>query len=321
MSKKKRNNKTTDVITRMTSGKVWYRTAKIKEGPDENRMMNVSFSSEEPYLREDFDGKYYEILDHSPESVRMDRFKAVGPLLFQHDPNQLLGSIREANLQDKRLNTRVEFSGTPAADEKFQMAKEGHLRTSSVGYVTHKAVEDGEIDGVRCYRAVDWEPYEGSLVTIPADHTVGVGRAADLDPDKDPDDQLEEFEEDEADKCNTEKNEEEKDMDEKEKQALEAESKKNADEVIVLRNERKLDEGRKKEIIETAKKYGCLDLAMDFLSDDKKSVQEFNNAVLERINKKNQEAVTLGLGENEVKRYSLTRALRAIESKNWKGAE
>lgn len=43
-------------------------------------------------------------------------------------------------------------------------------------------------DSPPVFRVMDWEPYENSLVTVPADPTVGIGRAAD-DPDDDQDTQ------------------------------------------------------------------------------------------------------------------------------------
>lgn len=55
--------------------------------------------------------------------------------------------------------------------------KDGIRRNVSVGYMIHKATlvetrEDQEI-----YRVTDWEPHEVSLVSVPADASVGVGRA------------------------------------------------------------------------------------------------------------------------------------------------
>ena len=48
----------------------------------------------------------------------------------------------------------------------------------SVGYRVHKMVLDRKDEDMETYRATDWEPMEISLVAVPADASVGIGRAA-----------------------------------------------------------------------------------------------------------------------------------------------
>jgi hypothetical protein len=47
---------------------------------------------------------------------------------------------------------------------------------ASVGYIIHDLVLEKQEEDVATYRVTDWEPLEGSLVAVPADPTVGVGR-------------------------------------------------------------------------------------------------------------------------------------------------
>ena len=57
------------------------------------------------------------------------------------------------------------------------------IRTKvSVGYVIHAATLTEKGEDIDTYRVTDWEPYECSLVSVPADATVGVGRSAEDSP-------------------------------------------------------------------------------------------------------------------------------------------
>ncbi|KQP39673.1 hypothetical protein ASF44_08045 [Pseudorhodoferax sp. Leaf274] len=63
----------------------------------------------------------------------------------------------------------------------FADVVDGIRRHVSVGYVIHQAVATEVRDsGVDTYTATDWEPLEVSLVSVPADASVGVGRSAQL---------------------------------------------------------------------------------------------------------------------------------------------
>lgn len=144
---------------------------------EDERTVELSISSEEPYER------YFgiEILDHAPGSVDMSRMKAGAPLLFNHDRNAHLGRIIAARLDNGRLRITAKFSKSKFAEEKWQDVRDGILREASVGYAVEKMTLEKEEDGVSTYRVNAWEPFEGSLVTVPADATVGVGRSADAE--------------------------------------------------------------------------------------------------------------------------------------------
>ena len=71
----------------------------------------------------------------------------------------------------------MRFGKSQRAEEVFQDVRDGIRRNVSVGYMIHRATlvetkEDQEI-----YRVTDWEPHELSLVSVPADASVGIGRA------------------------------------------------------------------------------------------------------------------------------------------------
>lgn len=140
----------------------------------DNRKRKLSFSSEKPVKR--WFG--WEILDHSPQSVRMD-FMASGnaPLLMHHDSRQQIGVVTDAQISDKRGAATVRFGRSATASDALQNVDDGIFRNTSVGYRVHEMRWESTKDDEDTYRIVDWEPYEPSIVGIPADPSVGVGRA------------------------------------------------------------------------------------------------------------------------------------------------
>ncbi len=149
------------------------------EGEGNERKFILSFSSEEPYQR--FWGK--EILDHSPDAVDLTRLGSIGVLLYNHNRDKVLGKVNRVWLEGQRGMAEVEFDRDEASEVVFQKVKSGTLKGVSVGYrinvieeVRSGAVStDGRFTGP-CDVARDWMPYEISIVSVPADATVGVGR-------------------------------------------------------------------------------------------------------------------------------------------------
>jgi HK97 family phage major capsid protein len=133
------------------------------------RTVEVSFSSETPIER--FFGT--EILDHSQGAVDMTRLNAGGAVLVDHNVSDQVGVVEKAWLgSDRKGRAKLRFSKSTRGQEVFQDVVDGIRRLISVGYAIGKTVKEG--DGVR---AVSWTPYEISLVSVPADTSVGVGRA------------------------------------------------------------------------------------------------------------------------------------------------
>jgi HK97 family phage major capsid protein len=138
------------------------------------RTVEIAFSSEAPVSR------YYgtEILAHEKKAVRLGRLNNGGALLVEHDRRDQVGVVVRAWIDDdKRGRAIVRFGKSARAEEIFQDVKDGIRRLVSVGYRIHKEEVTKGNSGVESIRATDWEPYELSLVSIPADDSVGVGRA------------------------------------------------------------------------------------------------------------------------------------------------
>lgn len=144
---------------------------------EDSRTVELSFSSETPYER----WWGVEILDHQKKSIRLDRLKSGGPLLVDHDTSDIVGVIESVRI-DSDLTGRavVRFGKSVRAEEVYLDVKDGIRRNVSVGYVIHRADEvPGSDKAQPTYRITDWEPLEVSLVSVPADASVGVGRSAD----------------------------------------------------------------------------------------------------------------------------------------------
>jgi phage head maturation protease len=162
-----------------------FETSSIRAVEGSERRFILSFSSEEPYKR--WFGM--EILDHGPGAVDLSRLNSVGVLLFNHDTYQVLGKVVRAWIENKRGQAEVEFDTDDEAEIIFQKVKSGTLKTTSVRYTVSEwgEVAAGETsnDGFAgpCEIARKWMPLEVSVVSVPADATVGVGR--DMEDDED----------------------------------------------------------------------------------------------------------------------------------------
>ena len=150
------------------------------EGEGNERKFILSFSSEEPYER--WWGT--EILEHKDNSIDLTRLNTIGCLLFNHNRDKVIGKIKRAWIENERGQAEVEFDTDAESEVIFQKVKSGTLKGVSVGYqvdvwedvLANKTSTDGRFVGPVSI-ATRWTPFEISIVSIPADPTVGVGRS------------------------------------------------------------------------------------------------------------------------------------------------
>lgn len=124
-----------------------------------------------------------EILSHDADSVDLSRLNDIGVLLFNHDRDNVIGRIERAWIENGRGEAEVVFDADEASQRILQKVRSGTLKTTSVGYMVTNwedvaegaKSEDGRFTGP-CSIAKKWMPYEISIVSVPADATVGVGR-------------------------------------------------------------------------------------------------------------------------------------------------
>ncbi len=149
------------------------------EGEGNERKFELSFSSEEPYSR------YFgsEVLDHSDGAVDLTRLNEIGVLLFNHKRDYVIGKVLDSRIDNNRGMATVEFDDDEESERICKKVKNGTLKGVSVGYrvdsweevMANKTSADGKYTGP-AYIARKWQPYEISIVSVPADSTVGVGR-------------------------------------------------------------------------------------------------------------------------------------------------
>jgi HK97 family phage major capsid protein/HK97 family phage prohead protease len=114
------------------------------------------------------------VLSHSDGAADLSRLNAGAPLLFNHNVDDYIGVVERAWVDGGRGYATVRFSTSERAQQIRADAQNGVLPNVSFAY---RIDEMRERSGT--YTATRWSPYEVSLVTVPADPTVGIGRAAD----------------------------------------------------------------------------------------------------------------------------------------------
>tara|TARA_R110001632_G_scaffold232969_1_gene375701 strand:- start:3827 stop:5977 length:2151 start_codon:yes stop_codon:yes gene_type:complete len=249
----------------------------------DRRSVRIAISSEVPVGRSFGD----EILDHSETSIDLE-FARSGrmPLLLDHDPRQQIGVVEDVSLDSasRVLRGTVRFGKNGLAKEVFDDVTDGIRSNISVGYAVNKMDREGKDS----YRVSSWSPMEVSVVSIPADRTVGVGRSADDDlqtrkpatPQKE-------------DATMT-------DVNQIDVEAVKAEAARSAAKDTA-------------EMYRLAANHNKRDLADKAIADGK-SLSEFRGQLLDVIGTKPLDETDIGLSQKEVRNFSLMKAIRAMSN-------
>jgi HK97 family phage major capsid protein len=246
---------------------------------EDTRRVRIAISSEEPVSR----SFGMEVLEHSEEAINLS-FLASGraPLLLDHDPEKQIGVIESVDLDSsaRRLRATVRFGKGALAKEAFDDVMDGIRANISVGYAINK-LERKDKD---TYVAKSWMPMEASLVSIPADVTVGVGRSSEPSPKP-------------VIKTDFKEN---------------PMSDQNFDIAAVEAEARKAAQRNAAQIVELGAKHGRSDLAQKAISEGR-SIEEFRGELLDVIGSTRAlEEKEIGMSKREVKRFSLLRAIHAL---------
>jgi HK97 family phage major capsid protein len=258
----------------------------------ENRTVELAFSSEVPYER--YFG--FEILDHSEKSVRLNRLKDASPLLLNHDTDKQIGVVESVIIGSDRIGrAKVRFGKSVLAEEIFQDVQDGIRQKVSVGYMVHAMQIEGKDAKFPSYRVSDWEPFEVSIVSIPADTTVGVDRTL------------------------TRPTQEETAMN----TVLQTDAQpstpsaplsdaqvKNFQEDVRQKELKRIEDIRK--VGDTFKSFGGEQLAHQMIVEGK-GIEDLRTILLERAGAiKPVETAELGMTQKEVKKYSFVKAIHAL---------
>ena len=311
--KEEKNNKIEkEMITQKSDKEKLFRVFGFnkKEVNQDNRTVGLAFSSEEPYDR----SFGTEILSHNPQDVDFS-FIASGraPLLLNHDLEKQIGVIEKANISDADKVGRavVRFGKSKLADEVFRDVIDGIRSNVSVGYEIMKMdrIKNDDDDEKKPSYRVNWKPLEASIVSVPADTTVGVGRSR-YDNLTDQNNRKEIIE------VITRENTMEK---AKENPKVE-QPQVNVEEQIA--KARKNETARVKELQSLGSTHNCKDLA-DKAVNDGVSLAEFRGIVLNKLGnaKPLEQKDKVGLSNKEARDFSIVKAIKAMTTGNWSGAE
>ena len=258
---------------------IHHRATDMKSGAidEETRRVKIAVSSEEPVERSF--GK--EILDHTEKSVDLSFLKSGrAPLLLDHDPRQQIGVVEDVTLDSSSrvLRATVRFGKNGMAKEVFDDVTDGIRSNISVGYQVNKMQKEG----ADSYRVNSWRVMEVSLVSIPADENVGIGRSKDISPEP-----VTEI------------------IETKETIMSEIDINVVAEEARSSRNKEVAS------IIELGAKHSRSDMAAKAVAENK-SLDQFRGELLEVIGDKPLETAEVGLTKKEVRQFSVMRAIRAM---------
>ena len=132
----------------------------------ESRTCDLSFSSTAPVPR----AFGLEVLSHAAGAADLSRLNNSAPLLFNHDPSDILGVVQSARIAGGKGRATVRFGKDERGEWAMQQAADGVLVNVSFTYCVNEYDElpDGQ------FIARKWEALEISLVTVPADNSVGM---------------------------------------------------------------------------------------------------------------------------------------------------
>jgi len=281
------------------------------------RTVELAFASETPYER----SWGVEILDCVDTSMRLGRLKSGANLLCDHDTRDVVGVVESVTVgADRVARALVRFGKSVRASEVFQDVVDGIRVNVSVGYMIHAAVLVGETDGVETYRVTDWEPYEVSLVSVPADASVGVGRSADIPATSEKACIEISICVDTSDECETETEDDAPEAIAEAAPAAEASSISCTEVKTMTQAAPVAERNHANEISKIAATIpGGAELALKAIQEGQ-TVEQFQAEALRVLSSKPLPTPEIGLDKKETKRYSVLRAIRALADKDWSHA-
>ena len=264
-------------VERFSKTETLHRAESMEPETVDDRRVRMSISSEMAVDR----GYGKEVLDHTRESVDLSFLNSGrAPLLLDHDPEQQIGVVESVDLDDqaRRLRATVRFSRNALASEIYDDVVDGIRGNVSIGYRVAKMDRDGENTNV--FRATSWQPLEVSIVSIPADQSVGVGRAHESSPEtENPVPVIEEIKMEQSNEAVRQ-------------EALAAYQKEVG------------------EIVDLAVRHNKRSLADDAIRKGM-SLAQFRGVLLEQIADKPLDAAEIDMSQKEARQYSLMNAIRS----------
>jgi len=253
----------------------------FERAKEDSDIIEFSFSSELPVER--WWGT--EILSHDPDCVNLERATTMN-FLWNHDRDTVLGRCEEVTIkEDKRGYCKVRWSKKKSIEEYKQDVADGILTNVSFAYTIDdvREVMGGEDDDPVYF--CSWTPLEISLVSVPQDASVGIGRALSVSENN-------------------------------------LEDTKNSGRAMEITEIREQESKRIASILELANTYGEKELANRLINEGA-TIEAARSAYLGIVTAQPQTPVAsipLGLSPKEEKSYSIARAINAFCDNDWSNA-
>lgn len=272
----------------------------------DDRRVTLAFSSEEPVVRSyEISGKptlCLEILGHADGEVDFTRLEGGrAPLLVDHvqSVDSQVGVVERFWIENGRGYAVVRFGQSARASEILARVRDGELSGVSVGYEILALTPEPARDGLPVLRA-RWRPYEITLCPVPADATVGVGRAADEAPRE----------------ISVSLPDEEQDMTKENPAANPAE---------VKTPDLSAERARVKAIRALGKRFDMPDDKVDAAIEEGRTEADFQKDVLDNMESDESTATRaragkIGMTDKEIRQFSLLNAVRYLANPNDKRA-
>ncbi len=262
--------------------KYYSREIELRAAEADGDLIPCVLSSEAPVDR----GGYIEVLSHTPADVDLSRARGGLPLIIMHDRSALnIGLIEKVRLDAGKLKGVARFGASALAQEILADVKGGVLRSLSVGYLVLKTIS--QVDRtVRCA----WQPFECSIVSVPADASAGFYRSH-------------EFSEGNIMFKNTDTTDTTDTTDQRTRSQARSATRSMADE-----------RERASEIVAIGRQHNLGDLAERAVADGT-SLDDFRNLALSRMRDSGSlrlsESPEIGMTRGEIQRFSFRKAIMA----------
>ncbi|MFW7382276.1 MAG: phage major capsid protein [Oligoflexus sp.] len=276
-----------------------------KDLDNEKREITLSFASE-VWVRKWWG---YEKINFTTGRVNLERMKAGGALLWNHNSDKQIGVVEDAWLDGGRAFAKVRFSQNSFAEEVFRDVKDKIIKNVSFGYTYDDIRFEREKDGIDYYVIEETEVLEISLVSVPADYSVGLGRSNDS---KDAPQII--------DVLKYAKDKALRDLNHSEKESIEM-TVRTVEGAIEAPKDNSISRGEVSEMLKYASEFNERELALDLIQKGQ-GLQELKDSILKRISARDMGASSLtqtvegklGLTRKEAQGFRFSKVLAAISS-------
>ena len=156
--------------------------ADVSNVNEQDRSVELVFSTGAPVERYDWrrEERYMETLSLDPAHIRMGRLQRGVSVLDSHNGYALRSVIgrttpNTATLKKAEGRVRARFSKRDDVTPLWRDILDGIVQDASIGYRVHRYEEiPAKGGGLPTRNAIDWEPFEVSMVSVPADAGAGI---------------------------------------------------------------------------------------------------------------------------------------------------